>query len=136
MKYLAALCAALSVSLVAAPAALGDPPNPQDPCEHNPTTLCDGDTTVVVEPAGENCEFGGIKIVVVNGKPDDEPGDEDADGRVPDDPADSVFYVCNGAPGEPGPAGPPGDPGAIGPGGPVGPTAPGSPSSPGAPLHT
>jgi len=133
MKYLAALCAALSVSLVAAPAALGDPPNPQDPCEHNPTTLCDGDTTVVVEPAGPNCEFGGIKVVVVNGKPDEAPDEDNGRELVdvdPPDPADDVFYVCNGAPGEDGEPGPPGEPGAVGPTGPPGPIGPVGPLGP------
>ena len=115
------------------------PARPARPCapDRNPTTLCDGDVTVVVEPPGDNCEFGGIKVVVVNGKPDDEPdGDNgrelvDAD---PPDPPDDVFYVCNGAPGAPGEDGEDGEdgePGAVGadrparcPSAPVGPLGP------------
>ena len=52
--------------------ALADP-NPQDPCApgRNPTTLCDPTITVVNEPPGANCEFGGVKITVVKGKHDE-----------------------------------------------------------------
>ena len=134
---LAALLVALAALLVPSVATATDPPNPQDPCAHNPTTLCDdGDITVVVEPAGPNCEFGGIKIVHVNGRPDGEPEPTPLD-TVPTppepDPADDVFYVCNGAPGEdgedgddgaPGPVGPVGSVGPIGPVGPLGPVGP------------
>lgn len=94
---------------------------PQDPCAHNPTTLCGPGFTVVPEPAGENCPNGGIKIVIVRGKPDEEPAPLTSNPKP--DPADEVFFICNGVdggsgtPGAPGPEGPqglPGSPGAPG----------------------
>ena len=138
MKSLAALAAALTVSLVAAAPALGGEP-PQDPCAHNPTTLCDGDVTVVVEPPGENCEFGGIKVTVVNGKPDGEPDEDNGRDLVdvdPPDPPDDVFFVCNGAPGAPGEDGEPGAVGPVGPAGPIGPVGPLGPIGPIGPSGT
>ena len=65
-----------------------------------------GDTIdVAPEPAGDNCEFGGVRITVTHPPP-----------AEPD-----VTYVCNGQqgppgdPGEPGEPGPPGEPGEEGP---------------------
>ena len=130
---LTALLVALAALLVPSVATATDPPNPQDPCAHNPTTLCDdGDITVVVEPAGPNCEFGGIKIVHVNGRPDGEPEPLAELNTTPPepDPADDVFYVCNGAPGEDGEDGDDGAPGPVGPVGPIGPIGPVGPLGP------
>lgn len=98
------------------------------------------------EEPGANCPNGGIKVTVVNGKrdgsdqpafpdqiapgavePSEDPGQVTTNGegppppkpeiRVPKpDPADEVFFVCNGATGPAGPAGPQGPqgpPGAV-----------------------
>ena len=73
---LAAAVTAATIAAFTATTAAANPPDPRDPCAdgRNPTTLCgDGDITVTVEPAGDNCEFGGLKIVVVNGRPDGQP---------------------------------------------------------------
>ena len=78
---------------------------------------------VVPEPAGANCEFGGVKITVTPGVPDPPPDPL---------PEPQVSYVCNGqgTPGEPGPPGDPGPPGE--PGEPGNPGDPGDPGDPGA----
>jgi hypothetical protein len=71
---------------------LGFCPRPPKPPGHH------GDGIVILpEPPGENCEFGGVKIIVFDNKKGLE--DHDAD----------ILFVCNGAPGEPGPPGPPGE---------------------------
>jgi len=71
---------------------LGFCPRPPKPPGHH------GDGIVIVpEPAGENCEFGGVKIIIF----DKRKGLEDPDA--------DILFVCNGAPGEPGPPGPPGE---------------------------
>jgi hypothetical protein len=71
---------------------LGFCPRPPKPPGHH------GDGIVIVpEPAGENCEFGGVKIIIF----DKRKGVEDPDA--------DILFVCNGAPGEPGPPGPPGE---------------------------
>ena len=97
MKGLMAGTAAIVAAtfVLALPAVAGAGP-PQDPCAHNPTTLCGPDIDVFVEPPGANCPTGGVKIVV--------------SGKY----KDRVFYVCNGEDGEPGPIGPPGPPGPPG----------------------
>jgi len=90
---------------------------PPPECQGNPHFCHGGDTiTVESEPAGENCEFGGVKITVIHkhrGAP--------TKTENPPEPEEEVFYVCNGAPGPAGPPGPPGDPGPegtiVGPGG-------------------
>lgn len=46
------------------------------------------------EPAGENCEFGGTKLLVGI--------DEDIDGELSEDEITDVSYICNGADGLPG----------------------------------
>ena len=85
---------------------------------------------VEVEPAGDNCANGGVRIIVVHGRLDEEVNPfTDEDGR--DDPPDEVFFVCNGVDGEPGPPGPPGPPGE--PGAPGLPGLIGPPGPPGAP---
>ena len=122
MKYL--LAALVAVGLLAVPSlAAANPPDnhhPQDPCRHNPTTLCDSDTVVVVEePPGENCPNGGVKLTVIR---DGGHVKEFGEDRATED-----FYVCNGEDGEPGPPGPPGPPGEDGEDG-----APGAPGTPGA----
>jgi hypothetical protein len=59
----------------------------------------DGETPVItIEPPGENCETGGIKITL----------------------GEDTFFVCNGVAGPPGPAGPKGPAGPAGPAGPPG----------------
>lgn len=93
MKWYTPLLVVLA--LVWPGSAVADPPQghtPQDPCAHNPTTLCDDDIVVVVEPPGDNCEFGGFKVTI----------------------GDNVSFICNGAPGVPGAEGPAGPPGATG----------------------
>ena len=90
--HLKGLVAALAVLMLVPTAALANPPkphDPQDPCRHNPTSLCDDDTIIVVEePPGENCPAGGIKVTVIrDGKHVEEYGED----RVEED-----FYVCNG----------------------------------------
>lgn len=102
---------------------------PQGPCANgNPTDLCDGGdhggrTIVTPEPFGVNCPAGGIRLTVINGRPDAEVIPELVK-APPIDPPDAIFYVCNGLPGIPGPAGPAGDQGPAGPGGPAGPAGP------------
>jgi hypothetical protein len=99
MKGFAGLIAtliALTFALALPAVATAGPPEPQDPCKHNPTTLCGPDIDVFEEPPGPNCPTGGVKIVV--------------SGKY----KDHVFYVCNGEDGEPGPIGPPGPPGPPG----------------------
>lgn len=121
MKWISAAIVSAALML---PASAGANENePQDPCAHNPTTLCDH-FEITVEPAGENCPNGGIKVIVVRGDRDDEPelATEDENGR--EDPADSVFFVCNGEDGQPGAPGPPGADGVPG--------TPGAPGAPGA----
>ena len=106
-----AIIVAIVWAFVLAFPAVGTADPPRDPCAHNPTTLCGPDIDVFVEPPGANCPAGGIKIVIVRGEPD---GPERTHPPKPD-PADLVFYVCNGQDGddgEPGPPGPPGPPGA------------------------
>jgi hypothetical protein len=97
--------------------------NPQDPCApgRNPTTLCDGNITVVTEPPGANCPAGGIKITIQRGRLDGTPAPASVNGPAPPDPPDEIHFVCNGLPGAPGPAGPPGPPGPPGATGPAGP---------------
>ena len=73
----------------APPAAAQDPPPPDPPAN---------DITVVVEPPGDNCVAGGIKVTVT-------PVAEDPE--APPEP--QVYYLCNGQDGEPGPEGPPGE---------------------------
>ena len=67
------------------------------------------DITVVVEPPGENCVNGGIKVTVTTTPEDPE-----------QEPVETVYYVCNGQDGEPGTPGTPGEPGDPGPPGPPG----------------
>ncbi len=65
-------------------------------------------TRVMDEPAGGNCEFGGIKV---------ETGlDTNQNGLLDDAEVDpnGTFFICNGAPGEPGPGGPQGPTGDDG----------------------
>lgn len=66
-------------------------PNPQDPCEHNPTTLCDLGITID-QPTAEECPTGGIVLVI----------------------GDDRFPVCNGAAGANGTNGANGTVGATG----------------------
>ena len=118
MRVLVAALAALL--LIPAGSALADPPKPK----HDEPEII-----VAVEPVGENCPAGGIKVTVVHGDLD-EPVDELADPATilpRPDPPDEVFFVCNGEPGEqgePGPVGPIGPPGPIGPVGALGPVGP------------
>jgi hypothetical protein len=106
-----------AVGLIAPTAASAN--QPQSPCAHgNPTDLCDH-TIVVAEPAGLNCPTGGIKIVIVHGAVDPNAVVRTQRNLHPPkhDPADEVFFVCNGlngVPGPPGPIGPPGPPGPPG----------------------
>lgn len=99
--------AVVLLTLVVSGTATANPipgPDPNSPCAHgNPTDLCDH-IVVTVEPAGENCPAGGIKVTLVRGKPDDQ-GGEDENGRKKDDPEDLVFFVCNGKDGAQGPPG-------------------------------
>lgn len=122
----------LFLTLAFAAPASADGPDPNHPCAHgNPTDLCGHENVVVVvEPPGENCPNGGLKVTIVNGRPDADAGPR---WHHPD-PPDDVFFICNGedgapgangAPGPQGPAGVPGPAGAIGPAGPQG--APGLP---------
>ena len=88
-----------------------------------------GDTvTVTDEPAGDNCEFGGVKITVTHAEPTPEPTEDPTEEPTPEptatedpteDPTETpmaraaqaepdVTYVCNGQ------AGPPGDNGENG----------------------
>lgn len=60
----------------------------------------------VNEPAGENCEHGGI--VILSGI------DDDADGELSDDEVGASSYVCDGGPGTDGGVGSDGSPGAPG----------------------
>lgn len=124
-KHVITLVAASGLALVGTTVATAAP---QDPCANNPTTLCDGNITVVDEPAGINCAYGGVAITVQRGAKDDELKLMGyAEKKPPNpDPADETFYVCNGAPGADGDDGASGAPGPIGePGGPgtVPPTA-------------
>ena len=120
-KHLITLVAASGFALAGTTVATAAP---QDPCANNPTTLCDGNITVVDEPAGINCTYGGIAITVQRGAKDDElklMGEKEKQPpKEPDpDPTDETFYVCNGAPGADGDDGASGAPGPIGePGGP------------------
>lgn len=98
MKYLLGVAAA--VLLVPTVAWADPPPGSQDPCKHNPTTLCDGGEPGPPGPPGEP-------------GPPGPPGDPGAPGSP-------------GAPGPVGPAGAAGNPGAVGPAGPAG--APGAPA--------
>ena len=99
---------ALSFALALPAVSLGqsENSNPQSPCAHgNPTDLCDSDgdkIVVVIEPPGDNCPAGGVKIIVLAGH------------KTYKDGGQNVFYVCNGEDGEPGPPGPPGPPGENG----------------------
>ena len=125
--YLKGLIAAFAaVALMLPASALANPPDnhhPQDPCKHNPTSLCDNDTVIVVEePAGENCPAGGIKVTVIR--------DGGHVKEFGEDRASEDFYVCNGEDGEDGEDGAPGAPGLPGADGPAGP--PGPPGPPGA----
>lgn len=71
----------------------------------------DGDRVAIIDiEAGEECEFGGQKIVVGTQLNDNGEPDEDADST-------SVHFVCNGPAGEQGPQGDKGDTGAQGPDG-------------------
>jgi Collagen triple helix repeat (20 copies) len=91
--------------------------------------------TVVAEPPGENCEFGGVKVTVTPAE-EPEPTPEPTEEPTPDpteDPTEEpteeptepptaaaaqaepeVTYVCNGQPGEPGTDGQDGADGADG----------------------
>jgi hypothetical protein len=99
-KYTAAVLAAF---LLSPGIALAQDPAPAD------------EITVVVEPPGDNCPTGGIKVTVTP-VPEGE-----------EEPEPTVYYVCNGQqgpPGEPGndgEPGVPGEPGAPGEPGPEGP---------------
>jgi hypothetical protein len=110
------LAAALVVAALLAVAGVAAANEPQSPCANgNPTDLCDGHITVTVEPAGPNCQFGGIKVVVQHGRLDGSapPALQEGNGPPPD-PPDSTTFVCNGGPGPAGPTGPPGPPGPPG----------------------
>ena len=112
MKLLIALVVAVGCVAVGAGTATAVPPPPE--CEGNPH-FCHGADTITItdEPAGENCEFGGIKIVVTHRDPPPERRNDPEP-----EPVTETFYVCNGAPGEDGAPGAPGAPGTtIGPGG-------------------
>lgn len=122
-----ATCAAIGLLAGATTVAADPPPGPQDPCAHNPTTLCDGNINITNEPPGENCETGGIKIVLQHGKKDGteepepvqlaqgyEPKEPEQPKTPKEDPPDETFFVCNGLPGPPGPPGPPGANGTNG----------------------
>ena len=77
-------------------------PGPQGPPGLPGTPGTPGDRiNVVTEPAGLNCPTGGFKITVIRGNVDTVP-------PTMGDPADLVFYICNGLPG---PQGEPGEPG-------------------------
>lgn len=134
MKGPIAVLAAGAALALAAPALAGDsppkhPPKPQ-PCKANPKHMCDSDENEIVvtaEPAGANCPAGGVKIVVVKGKPDEDAPPVAVPVVVPvatPDPADDVFFVCNGEPGPAGPPGPAGEPGPQGDTGPQGDAGP------------
>ena len=125
------LLALLAVMLVPASTAwAGGPDGPHDKEPHHPDSGCkyqpwdecddDGDKlVVVVEPAGENCANGGIKVIVLRDK-----GHHD----------NQKYYICNGEDGEPGPPGPPGPEGPPGPPGEDGEDgAPGTPGEDGEP---
>jgi len=77
----------------------------------------DGDITVTNEPAGLNCQYGGVAITVQRGKKDAELTLQKKPKQP--DPPDEIYYVCNGAPGDdgatgaPGPIGEPGGPGTT-----------------------
>lgn len=94
--------------------------------------------TVVAEPPGENCEFGGVKVTVTPAEeptpePTEEPTPDPTEEPTPDptedpteEPTDTptvaaaqaaeptVEYVCNGQPGEPGQDGQDGQDGTDG----------------------
>ena len=95
--------------------------------------------TVVAEPPGDNCEFGGVKVTVTPADepeptpdPTEEPTPDPTEEPTPDpteDPTEEptepptarvsqaepeVEYICNGQPGEPGDAGNDGQDGADG----------------------
>jgi hypothetical protein len=136
------------LGLAALPAVLGaDPPSDHGgtPCANgNPTDLCDNQVIVVTEPPGANCPAGGVKITVIQGKPDEaapapEPITTGPAPPKPPDPTDLTFFVCNGVPGAagaqgpPGPAGPTGATGATGATGPAGAAGAAGPAGPAGP---
>lgn len=130
---LAAAVAAAALAGFAGFATADAPPGPQDPCAHNPTTLCGDGVTVTPEPAGVNCPAGGLKVTV-DRRPAPPPkvaaeGDGALLPATPPPPEPTVFFICNGAPGPTGPAGPPGPPG-VGLPGPPGPPGPAGPVAP------
>lgn len=98
-----------------------EPHKPDSGCKYQPWDECDdnGDQiVVVVEPPGENCPNGGVKIIVLRDKGHDD---------------NTKYYVCNGEDGQPGPPGPEGPEGPQGPPGEDGEDgAPGPTGPPGA----
>lgn len=83
MKLVLAAIAAFAFAVPASASAA------QNPCDHNPTDLCDNVVVTVEQPTAAECPAGGLVLVV---------------GGV-------RYPVCNGLPGTPGAAGEPGNDG-------------------------
>lgn len=116
MKF---ILAAVAAAVLALPASAMAGNNPQHPCDHNPTDLCDNVVVTVDTPTDAECPAGGFVLVVddvrypvCNGLP----GTAGADGSPGADgtPGAAGAPGTDGTPGSPGTAGAPGAPGAAG----------------------
>lgn len=114
----AVLVAMMAMLFIIPSMASATPPNPQDPCEHNPTTLCGPDISITT-PTEAECPAGGIVVVlndvrypICNGAA----GSNGSDGSNGTDGTDGTDGSdgANGSNGEPGQNGTNGSDGANG----------------------